>query len=361
MNRTTMTVLVALMWSSSAVAGNGIVLEWVDDYSDPTCVKPSLINDQANVAGLINNMNSGSGVSWPLWVNWGNQSVWDRDFVDSDLAASGQDNVGFDPPGAAISMFSGHGTCNDFNISGNTCSAGNASSRCTTPNVAMGQSTAAVSCTKGPNRSTGTCLYRAPKSILTCSSSDAFGHAATFSNGLVRFGESATSGGWAGAGTNGGVNFAILDISCPVRPGLEGAMMWNAFAGVHSIATIMPTTWDSDTRDDGLRGFNFARGWRANNNSSIVMSWLNGINNDPFGGRCNGTSSGYGGIGAATVNGCGAYWAGTVAQSQAYAQLLNSSETWVQAQNDNADPTGAAWMSVSYMCNYDCVANPINI
>jgi hypothetical protein len=186
-----------------------------------------------------------------------------------------------------------------------------------------------------------------------CSTNDAFGHFVNYSDGNVRWGESSISGSWGGAGTNGGINFGVLDVSCGIRAGLEADGLWNAYAGVHNIATIMPTTWDSDTADTPDRGPQFAARWRANPNSSIADSWAVMLNDVTGGASCNGTSSGSHGI-----FGCGANWVAALAESQSFAEWQNGTESWISAQDDNNDSFGASYMAWIYLCNYDCTTNP---
>jgi len=286
-------------------------------------------------------------------ANWKDNDAWDRDLYDSDLLSGADDNALFDQVGASISFYSGHGVCDDVPNGGTTVSSCTTSSQCTGPG--SGQTGPGV-CTKGPNRTTGTCLYRTARQAILCSTNDGFGHFVDYSDGDVALGESTVSGAWRGAGTNGGVNFAALDISCGIRPGLEVQGMWNAFGGIHNIATVMPTTFDSDTADVPDRGPQFAARWRANPNSSIAVSWTSTLNSATGGGSCNGTTSGNHGI-----FGCGANWVASLAESQSWAQFLNGTESWIQNQDDGNDTFGAVYMAWIYTCNYDCNTNPITI
>ena len=332
---------------------NGIIGESIDLYS-PCNIFPDLVNDKANVEGFLNNMPANGTTSWPVWADWtDNGNCWDADFVDSDLFASGDDNVSFDPPGAAIAMYSGHGVCNDFPTPDQSCTA---SAQCTNPGTGMSNP---GSCTKGPNVAQGMCIYTAPREIVTCdTTNDKFGHHVDYSDGATALGESTNSGAWAGAGTNGGINFAILDISCGVRPGHVTQGLGLAFAGVHNIATCMPTTAHADTTDSALRGTNFAARWKSNKNSSIAMSWTAMMNDMPWteGLSCNGTTKGYHGYA-----GCGANLVASLAQDTTTAYFLNGTESWVQAQSDTNDPTAGAVMAWIWICNYDCSANPLTI
>jgi hypothetical protein len=353
-------VHVAIVASTFAFArtgyalSNGIIAESTNVYH--TCGAPmsqDLMNANSEVNQFVSGMTTTGGVSWSLWADWHDQDAWDRNFYDSDLVSGADDNVAFDPPGGAIAYYAGHGLCDDVPNSGTGVSYCTTSSACTGP--APHQSAPGV-CTEGPNEAAGTCLYQTARKIGVCSPSDGFNGVVDYSDGNVRFGESSTSGSWAGAGTNGGINFAVLDISCGVRPGLEFQGMFNAFAGVHNIATVMPTTYDSDNADVADRGPAFAARFRAHPTGSISLAWIDTLNDATGGSSCNGTSSGNHGI-----NGCGANWSASVAQSESEAEWLNGTESWAQAQNDSNDPTGAWWMAWIYVCNYDCGTYPITI
>jgi hypothetical protein len=344
---------------------NIIVGESVNSYSP--CGLNDLSNRITNTQGFLNGMPAGSGITWSVLASWTNDEVWDRDFIDSDRSMTADDNSTFDAPGNAISMFSGHGLCDDYPVDSQGhpidqhCST---SSQCTNPgtgNFGMVQ-TNPGSCTRGPSVDHGTCIYTAPRFISTCSSEDTFSGLADYSDGLVSLGESSNSGGWNGAGTNGGTNFVILDLSCGVRPGHEVQGLWNAFAGVHNIATLMPTTYLADAIDSPSRGAKFSARWRANSNSSIALSWVYVINDMSISeGTSCGTPNWRNPTGARGFAGCGANWAASVAQDFDHAQTLNRVETWIGAQNDANDATGAGWMTWTYVCNYDCSQFPLTI
>jgi hypothetical protein len=357
---TLLTVMVG--WSTFPLAGNGIMGESVDDYGNGVCADMDLHHNVENVNGFLSNMTSGSGVTWPIVNNWQNTNVWDSDLVDSDVSASGGDLFNYDRGNSpmGIAMFSGHGFCKDYDFLCNTmpshCCAH--ASDCTTPQTysPYNQSLPGV-CTKGPDvpaGKTGFCLYNRARIPVTCGSNDVFGHKPPITS-LARLGESPNSGGWKGAGTNGGINFAIMDISCGLRPGLELAEIGPLFAGVHNYATVIVTTALSDTNDSADRGIMFAKQWQMHPGSSIAWSWAVSINSMSM---TDGFPCGNGPNGFHGISGCGAHWVGSLGETYSKVQFLNTSETWVQAQNDANDATGAAFWIYTYICNYDCVTFP---
>jgi hypothetical protein len=333
--------------------------ESTNTYS--TCgIYPDLSNRIANTTNFLNTMGEYND-EFELSNNWGNNDVYDCDFVDSDIDSQGDDLVSFDithpaseyDPGVAISFFSGHGVCDD--IGGESCTD---SSQCTNPNFSEGQSMPGV-CTEGPNKSAGTCIYYKGRQVVTCSTHDAFGHFLDYSDGFTALGESADSGSWRGAGTNGGVNVVVIDNSCGIRPGLEVDELWNAFGGAHGIALIEPTVAGADNIDVSERGAKYADLYNANPYSPAIGDWVVTMNSmgSSEGASCNGTSSGYRGI-----DGCGAYIVLSVAESSSQADWHLETESWYQAMQDSDnDATEDAYMSWMYVCNYDCVTYPVTI
>jgi hypothetical protein len=336
---------IQLTLTGAALAGNGMTVEATNNYTAfATCPGTSLVNNIRNVDGLYNNMTTTGGVSWTKRIRWTDAAAWDRDMQDPEKAGgNAEDNATMDESSIAISMFSGHGTCQEWTTQSCTTSA-----NCTSP--AFGQSNPGH-CYRNPGASSGVCAYFAPRFAITCGDSDSFGHFANLSSGGAAFGESSSSGSWAGAGTNGNVNMTIMDVSCGATPGQEVNEYWNAFAGAHIISTVAPSASGSDTIDVSTRGSSLAAQFRANPNSSASVSWLAAMNS-VSGGSC-GSGSGHG------ISGCGAYVSYSLAESQSWAEFLNGTESWASLQNDANDSFGAVYMAWIYQCNFNCNTYPL--
>lgn len=319
---------------SSARANTGITIEAVDAYS---C--GALSNNIANVDNFRNRMLSIAG--YTSGVRYTNGLVFPTDFTDPEVVSGGADTFNFDRTTDAISYFSGHGSCDDQTGTVCTTTAG-------CPDVS-GVQKRCLRFTDSPLQ--GRCVYSRPRSIIvdrtgtSCQSVD-------YTSGPVRWGEDPSSGSWRGAGTNGGINFAIIDNSCGITPDLYIPELLNPFAGISSIGLIMPTRVGSDTADVSDRGRAWADRYVANVNSAAAPAWTDAINS--IGG---GSSCAFGG-GNHGIVGCGANIVVSVDTTQARAEYSNRTESWVQYRNEGNDAAGWGWMSWIYTCNYDCNNHP---
>jgi hypothetical protein len=173
-----------------------------------------------------------------------------------------------------------------------------------------------------------------------------------YSSGGVAWGESPRSGVWAGAGTNGGVNFVVIDNSCGITPDLYIPELINAFAGVSTIALVMPTRVGSDNFDAKDRGRAFADKYVANRNSAVAPSWADAINSVTGGSSCEFGGGNHG------INGCGANIAISAERTEELALWANRTEMWEQLHYPDNDSLGNDWMAWIYTCNYDCNKHP---
>jgi len=318
----------------SACAETRITIEGVDRYS---CGK--LKNNIANVDNFRDRMLSITG--YTTGVRFTDGSVWPTDFTDPELVSGGADGTNFDRSGDAIAYFSGHGTCDD-----QTNTACTSTAAC--PNVA-GTEKRCLRFTDNPLA--GRCVYSLPRTIVvdrtgsSCQNVD-------YSTNQVRWGEDSSAGAWAGAGTNGGINLAVIDNSCGITPDLYIPEMLNAFAGVSTIALIMPTRVGDDTADVANRGRAFADRYVANPNSAVGPAWTDAINS-----VTGGTACAFGG-GSHGVRGCGAHIAVSVEVDRPRAEWANRLETWGQLRDPAHDGIRRGWMSWIYTCNYDCNNHP---
>ena len=315
-------------------AETGISIEAVDAYS---C--GALSNDIPNVDNFRNRMLSIAG--YTAGVRYTNGLVWPTDFTDPEKVSGGADTFNFDRAGDAISYFSGHGTCDDQTSTACTTTAG-------CPNVA-GTEKRCLRFTDSPL--SGRCVYSRPRNIVV----DRTGSACQFvdySSGTVRLGEDPSAGAWAGAGTNGGVNLAVIDNSCGITPDLYRPELFNAFAGASTISLIMPTRVGSDTADVSGRGRAFADRYVANPNSAVAPAWAESINSVSGGSGC-----AFGG-GSHGIVGCGANISISREVDEPRVLWANRTETWTQLRNEANDSIGGSWIAWIYTCNYDCNNHP---
>lgn len=265
----------------------------------------------------------------------------------------------FDKPGLAFSYLAAHGgtdsvsdTCNWGCVNNQPCTS---SSQCTTP-----PSGAFLPgfCRRHPGEYTGWCSYSANSRQIVlgnCTSgpSGRFGRA-NYSSGNVKWGESPNAGGWAGAGTNGGTNAVILNISHAQRS-YRGHELFPAYAGVQLILT--PLIHWGDTSMVNNRGYWFAK--QAENPAmSVAYSWLAGMAalGSGAGLACTNTvntpptvvyGGGYG------VNGCG----GAISMGIGPSQSTAGANLWTsfnEIQNDGFDVGGSGYWANVFSCNYDC-------
>lgn len=336
-----------LLLSPPAVAGSGVTVESVNDYQGTaddltTCI--------ANGLGFKNGMVTGSGF-WTAGKYYTNSQVWDGDFVDPDRTGDwtyDKDYANFDRTSNvdAISYFTGHGYC-----AGGSSQPCTATVQCSSP---VAGTTLPGTCRSAPGMSP-VCTYRTPRYVFTNGSGDHHGSQIDYTNGTVKFGESSISGTFAGAAINGGVNLVVLDISCGALVDYWYQELTPMFAGLHLVATIMPT--NGDTAMVANRGSTFAARWAANPVSGVGTSWLETHNNlSPYlGSACAGNYATGGGHG---INGCGAYLIFSASNTQSDANWKVSTEGWYGIKLDSNDGTGAGYKQWGGMCNYDCVASP---
>jgi hypothetical protein len=180
---------------------------------------------------------------------------------------------------------------------------------------------------------------------VTQGTGDRFGGLVNYTGGPIRWGESPSSGGWAGAGTNGGTNLVVLDISHGILPTFWYQTMRGASAGVQLIATMM--TGGGDTSNVADRGSTFATFYRVNENAQVSASWLNTMNSLPAGegSACPGGGGGHG------FNGCGCnvIIGMDISAARAEASMF---ETWVSLTDDSNDALGNQFYTVRWQCNY---------
>ena len=194
-------------------------------------------------------------------------------------------------------------------------------------------------------------MYSKPRILLTAKMGGTCEEEVDYSN-QVRWGETPSSGGWRGAGTDGGINLAVIDNSCGVTPDLYLPQLINAFAGISTIALIVPTRPGDDSGSVATRGLAFANRYVMDSTKGVAPSWANSINEVSGGSSCWFGGGGHG------ILGCGAQIAFSVGLNEADAQWHNRTEDWVQLRDQSNDVHGNGGWAYMLTCNYDCNAIP---
>lgn len=330
---------------AQAQTSNAIIVESVNDYGPGD----QLVNSIANGDGFMQNMVF-AGSRWATGARYTNSAVYDTDFVDFARNSLGADQTYFDRAGRAVAFFTGHG------ITHHGCSTVSCSTTatCNQPGTATGGGFARMpgTCRFSPFDAPR-CCYMVDRQAVTHSTGDRFGGLINYTQGPIRFGESPQSGAWAGAGTDGGANLVVLDISHGILPPFWAHTFVNASAGVQLIATMM--TAGGDTANVPDRGATFAMFYRANENNRVSESWVQTMNSLPAneGGGCPGGGGGHG------FNGCGCNI--VIGMDNSAARAAGSmAEGWVQLANDSNDALGNQFYSARWVCNYPLPATNQN-
>jgi hypothetical protein len=326
--------------SSEALANSGISIEAVADYSAGGCgAHPWAITSADEFRKRMLSI-----PGFTTGIRYVDSSVFRTDFIDPQVAGGfgGGDQGNFDRPVDAISFVSAHGSCTDQSTI--PCTS---NSDC--PDIGSEQHI----CTRFTESPlAGRCFYSDPKFIWVDDTSTPYCEGIDLTTGAVRLGESVNSGAFAGAGTNGGINAALLEISCGVTPEFWISQYADLFAGVSSVNTTMATRQGSDVISVAYRGKAWADRYVANQNSSVAGSWGDALNSVSGGGGCPFGGGGHGWVG------CGAHVSMAVDTSQSLADWSLHTESWTQLRDESNDPNGTGWMSVIFTCNYDCIAHP---
>jgi hypothetical protein len=317
-------LVIALLIGLCGCTSTGLVVETVNDYGGPANLPYSNADGDGFVAAMMPD-----GTEWHVITRWEDPNVWDTDFLDNPS----WDSKGFDQPGTAISFFSGHGFTAPYGETpSHRC---NHSSECTTPPLGAGPRgicKAAGTPGHAPG-DTAQCVYYNDRSLAVHSVHDQFGGAANYSAGAAKWGESTKSGGWAGAGTDGGTNVVVLDSSWGVLASFWYEQTHLAMAGAHFLATTLPVT--GDYLNDPGRGAAFGKRWAQDRRSSVSQSWLaamNDLNNGGF-----------------DAGGC--HFVIAYDDNSVHA-LAHLNEDWADIQNDDLDAKGNQVYWARWLCNW---------
>ena len=346
-----------LALASPAIGGSGVTIEAVDHYhgrGDIICI--------AEADGF----QAWSTISFPIFffpsptftrgLRWVDDDVWDTDFMDPDRTGNWRDDDTnqFDRASDAMTYVCLHGTCNDY-----TTQACTSSTQCNRPGG--GQSLPGT-CVSAPPGGSGFCAYNTPRQLIMADTPNSRNAGfVDYSTGSVAWGESPNATAWAGAGTNGGVNFAILSNSCGLRPPFFWEEVGSVLAGVHVLGIVMPVDINAagasaDDVDAPARGGLVGIQRLINANGSVGLAWAFSLNSLPQndGSGCPIGSTSYASGGGHGISGCGAQVAISVGPDLPTAEWHNGSESWWGMLDDGLDPHGAAWLAWFASCNYDC-------
>lgn len=366
-----------------AEAGRGVHVEAVDNYANQAPAWGPLYNSISDANGLLNSL-----VYWssnPVGYVW-NASVFDNNvitsnFHDNDITSQGdQDHLFFDKQGVAFSYFSGHGETSQGSTQANIYW----SEQLCTHNIQCMGGAGFVSATgqrfpipgllqPSPGRHIwGLHIHVQEPRNQNEQQLERTQRGSTQRQGALRrrsrtLGESQFSGGWIGAGTNGGTNFVGLAIS-GASYSLRQSELFAAFAGVHLIGTVF--THGGDAINHAFRGYYFGVGY-ANPLSSVADAWRNSMNSLGAASDCGNYSATFSSNPFGPVNpviyggglghsGCGGHQVlalgATAAEAMAFLQ-----EDWYDMAPDYKDARGNAYYATYYTCNYDCLAWPFDI
>jgi len=346
--------LSALASPARATTSTGVTMEAVDHYHDPVN-RPDIVCI-AEADNFRNGLLNASGTIYTAGHRFPDDSVFDGDFFDKDKtgASLDLDYINFDDPVDGLAYVCLHGDCSDR--TNQTCTS---SSQCTSP--AAGQRLPGKCIGNGPpNNATGWCAYLTNRRMYNgILASNTHGGVIDYTSGNVRWGESTNSGTWAGAGTNGGINFGLLSNSCGVRPGLEVDELIPLFAGMTVLGIVEPFTRNNPLADDvdaPARGTALSNAYKTNPAGSIGHAWADSIvgipQNDGKDCPLQGSSYTYGG--GHGMDGCGAQLTFTVDGQASYTYWNRDTENWNDAINNNNDSVGNGYWAGLWHCNYDC-------
>lgn len=347
--------------SAEAATEDKAITKSVNDYSYYSQHNLGLASPHLHDADTIcndeaNGFASSLGSSFALTYADQDFNVWDSDYVDPDRTGSGSDGDGsfFDINGFGIAFSCTHG----ISVAANSC---NTNVSCSGTNGTQGSCAAGQVCIftppgpapppPQPNFWFGICEQDTPRAIVTSTASSTHNNLVYYGNGSVAWGEDSDSGTFGGAGTNGGVNLVVMINSCGLTPPFYGHY-FQAFAGVHLVAGVMPIT--GDTVNVSNRGSVLATYLGLNPTSSVGNSWFYTLDNVVGGSSCtpSGTDGGHG------MNGCGAYYTLSFDTTTALAQWHGDAENWNDLKNSSNDAKGNSQGWIYWHCNYDCNTYP---
>lgn len=334
---------------AAAQSSNGLFVASVKDYT---------LWDPSGAADIPGAHVEADGLWFPLIVNNAytnagrkkDNNVRDVDFHDPQLTGNGADvdQLNFDQPGTAISYVIAHGTCGDITSANCTSDA-----QCGIAGYCPGQPPLQ------PNQSK-VCIAVSARELVTSSTVSWHGNFVRYGAGFLQpqqrsfaLGESPSSGGFAGVGTNGGTNVGFIINSCGIRSKYWQSASNFFHAGVHSVMMAMPTgAWintstgvkdGSDARNYTARGSYIANAILTNQFSAVRHAWLNPTQVDN---------------GFATIKGTGFPSGANIIMARDSSASRTTwhldTESWFGARLDSNDANGSGFAGFRVLCNYNC-------
>jgi hypothetical protein len=303
------------------------------------------------------------GSPWYTARHWENDAVWDTDFYDPEVTGQSydSDNSQFDALGTVISYFDGHGGDASQIAGTQPC---NHNYECVTPpqnDFGPGK------CVTYPQSNLivpgyqGQCRFGSyHQGDVRNKAIDKHGNVIQYAqNGNpikyfgTKWGESSTSGpnpGWADAGTNGGTNLVIMNISFGTWPDTQLVDLSYPFAGLHIFSTTLTVAGDKGD----FVGIGDAYGQYIVQNPTFsagqawgyAMTTLSGTMGQP----CTANYSQGGGEG---YNGCGCNLSFNANINSGASNWNVNIENWSDLQNDGFDVWGQGWGTWFWACNYN--------
>lgn len=342
-------LMVVFFASSVGATSSAVFCEGVSDYS-------YLYGDHSHdIGGATSAYDFKTGLPSSIYPTstrtlYTDSSVFDTDIIDTARNSSGQDNYYWDKGGLAVSYFSGHGKCPVSIAPPGWCPANN-DTNC--PCSYGYQCPSGMQCQVRPDGN-GTCNNENASTLVTSSPGDSNGHAVRYWSGVAEMalGEGSYPINWAGVGTAGGTNIAILNTSCGAQPNYFWYGQRPMFAGVHSVFSQLVVY--GDVSGGYQWGGILASIISANVNAAASTAWFDAMGQVTVGGAACPGNGGWNGY-----SGCGANLVVSWAESTSMAYWHVATETWYLGRSDTSDALGNGYAQALLRCNYDCNTYPM--
>jgi hypothetical protein len=347
--------IVGLSLSMQTADAKTAILVSVVNYPD---FLPNLPNSHQNNFGFYTSLMLANQLNSPLQIITGKATYRDNladwMFLSPNAGAASFGDTAWDNSGALIAYWTGHGA----NPIGGLQSC-NTAADCTSPDPGTAMPGVCIT-----TWFSGGCLYAQTHALLVDGNPalQTYNFNADIGSGLAKWGKSPNSGPWAGAGTGGGLNAAVLDMSHGVKPKMWQQQLVPAMAGIHFIATLMPTWGDSGNVFD--RGEAFGDAALVDPLSAPGREWALALSSVPQkeGTPCSNTGSitDFSHGGGHGMNGCGCNFVISADATDQAATAHLKSETWLTLANDSLDATSNQKIFYYANCNFDAKTYPFS-